>query len=119
MERHPWMARARRFWRFHVKINDHRRLPASHHDRLANLVWTSVDLLMIAAARVIPDVCGVFMSSSPACTILTPCSFQSMFDPSTKQVFFCSGLPRITPGSRGRSKSPLSFHGGRDHGRSK
>jgi hypothetical protein len=25
-----------------------------------------------AAARVIPDVCDVFMSSSPACTILTP-----------------------------------------------
>ena len=46
MERHPWMPRARRFRRFHVKINDHRLLPASHHDRLANVVWTSVDLLM-------------------------------------------------------------------------
>ena len=46
VERHPWMPRARRFRRFHVKIYDHRRLPASHHDRLANLVWTSVDLLV-------------------------------------------------------------------------
>ena len=39
-------ARARRFRCFHVKINDYRLLPASNHDRLANLVWTSVDLLM-------------------------------------------------------------------------
>jgi hypothetical protein len=46
MERYPLMPRARRFGRFHVKINDHRLLPASHHDRLANLVWISVDLLM-------------------------------------------------------------------------
>jgi hypothetical protein len=46
VERHPWMPRARRFRRFHVKIYDHGRLPASHHDRLANLVWTSVDLLV-------------------------------------------------------------------------
>src|SRR5450755_2002442 len=32
----------------------------------------------MAAARVIPGVCGVLLSSSPACTIFTPCSFQSM-----------------------------------------
>jgi extensin-like protein len=29
-----------------------------------------------------PGDCGVLMSSSPACTIFTPCSFQSMFNPS-------------------------------------
>src|SRR5450755_692347 len=32
----------------------------------------------MAAARVIPGVWGVLESSSVACTIFTPCSFQSM-----------------------------------------
>lgn len=31
----------------------------------------------MAAARVIPGVWGVFVSTSPACTIFTPCCFQS------------------------------------------
>jgi hypothetical protein len=36
---------------------------------------------VIAAARVMPDVCGVFKSSSSECTILTPCFAQSMRKP--------------------------------------
>src|ERR1700693_6206765 len=39
---------------------------------------------VIAAARVMPDVCGVFKSSSSERTILTPCFAQSMSKPLLK-----------------------------------
>jgi hypothetical protein len=41
---------------------------------------------VIAAARVMPDVCAVFKSSSSECTILTPCFAQSIGKP---LVEFC------------------------------
>jgi hypothetical protein len=39
MERHPGCPALAGSGVSHVKINDHWRLPASHDDRLANLVW--------------------------------------------------------------------------------
>jgi hypothetical protein len=44
----------------------------------AHSLSAPVRACVMAAARVMPGFGGVFVSSSPACTILTPYSFQSM-----------------------------------------
>lgn len=44
----------------------------------AHSLFAPVRACVMAAARVIPDVCGVFVSRSPAFKILTPFSFQFM-----------------------------------------
>lgn len=44
----------------------------------AHSLLAPVRACVIAAARVIPGVWGVFESSPPACTIFTPCCFQSI-----------------------------------------
>src|SRR5271163_133369 len=49
----------------------------------AHSLFAPVRACVMAAARVMPDVCGVFVSSSAARTIFTPCSFQSMSSPLT------------------------------------
>lgn len=44
----------------------------------AHKVFAPAFAYVIAAARVMPDVCGVFMSISSACTIVTPFFLQSI-----------------------------------------
>src|SRR5439155_489581 len=73
-----------------IRLNDH--VPA--HNRLAPVrAW------VIAAALIIPGVCGVFASRSPARTILMPCSFQSITPPLPprilKTLLFCTLVERM------------------------
>src|SRR5271167_4054825 len=51
---------------------------------------------VIAAARVMPDVCGVFKSSSSECTILTPWVSQSIVSLGmSKCTFVAAQLKRV------------------------
>ena len=65
---------------------------------------------VIAAARVMPDVCGVFKSSSSECTILTPCFTQSIGKPLVELCIFVAAKPcaeRIQMGSSPEGRSTL------------
>ena len=89
-----------------------RREPAGHtlqptalvHEAYLRLVdesrvdWHSRAHFFGAAARFIPGVCGVLVSSSSACTTRTPCCFQSVWDSSFDILLFSQrGLTTRSP----------------------
>src|SRR5262245_50991451 len=54
----------------------------------AHSLLAPVRARVIAAARVMPGVCGVLESSCPARTIFTPCSRQSIFETLSAMIHY-------------------------------